>query len=177
MFRGRSLSWGKHIPKDSGRRYNSILLRRIKAPPEVVFNVVADVSRYHEFVPFVQKSFINKVDTITQLPTEAGIQVGWRHITEEFVCNIECEKNVSVSAIALSTDLFERLYNKWEFKKVVNRMTGQSETQVDFYLLHRFQNPIYNSTLSIFQSQITHAMIHSFEKRALIQSKLGKNNA
>lgn len=177
MFSGRSFSLGKPLPKAVGRRYESFLLRRIKAPPEVVFNVVADVSRYHEFVPFVQRSFINKVDTTTQLPTEAGIRVGWRHITEEFVCNIECEKNVSVSASALTTDLFQKLYNKWEFKMVTNRMTGQPETQVDFFLLHRFQNPIYNSTLSIFQSQITHAMIHSFEKRALIQSKSAKNKA
>lgn len=148
--------------------------KKINVPPSLLFDIVSDVSRYNEFVPFVTKSFINKY-LDTKLPLEAGIRVGWKHYDEEFTCNLTCKKDLQVISESITILLFDNLRNEWNFKEVKNRFTNELATHMELKLQYRFKNPIYNTVSSMFQNQVSELMIKAFEERALqlkIQQKM-----
>lgn len=144
-------------------------------PPQIIFQVVSDVSKYSQFVPFVTHSFINKYLSDTSLPTEAGLRVGWKQFDEKFNCRISCDQDRQVIAESLTVLLFDILYNEWNFKEIKNRFTNELDTLVELKLKYKFANPVYNAVSSLFQKQVSETMITAFEERAMqlkIEEKL-----
>lgn len=140
--------------------------KKVSASPQLLFEIVSDVQKYNEFVPFVLKSFINKYDDQTKLPTEAGLRVGFKLYDEEFTCQLQCEKNAKVIAESTSILLFENLWNEWKFKEVKNGYSNEATTLVEVNLRYKFKNPLYNAVASLFQDQVSNIMIQAFEQRA-----------
>lgn len=140
------------------------LTKRVGVSPQDLFRVVSDVERYKEFVPFVTQSFIDTYDD-TGLPTQGGFRVGWRDYDEQFVCRLRCVANRSVVAESMTTLLFEHLHNEWKFRPAASRL-AQPHTVVDFSLLFKFKNPLYNTVSALFQDRVSKIMIDAFEKRA-----------
>lgn len=161
-----------HLASTSQQTYK--VSKKINVPPSLLFEIVSDVSRYEEFVPFVTKSFINKY-LQEKLPTEAGIRVGWKQYDEEFTCNISCIKDKQVISESITILLFDNLRNEWNFKEVKNRFTQELSTFMELKLQYKFKNPVYNAVSSMFQSQVSELMINAFEERAMqlkIQQKM-----
>ncbi|EEQ38757.1 Polyketide cyclase / dehydrase and lipid transport family protein [Clavispora lusitaniae] len=149
--------------------------KKINVPPSLLFEIVSDVSLYHEFVPFVTHSFINEYSKETNLPTEAGLRVGWKQYDEKFTCKLTCVKDKKVISESITISLFDHLYNEWNFKEVKNRFTNESSTYMELLLRYKFKNPVYNTVSSLFQSHVSELMIKAFEERALdlkIQRKM-----
>lgn len=142
------------------------LTKRVQVPPYLLFQVVSDVSRYKEFVPFVTESFVNCRDEITNLPTQGGFRVGWRDYDEQFVCSLQCIQDQRIVSESITTLLFEYLRNEWEFKPVMSRVTKDVHTIADLTLRFKFKNPLYGTISSIFQDRVSQIMIEAFEKRA-----------
>lgn len=152
------------------------LTKRVSVPPHLLFNVVSDVARYKEFVPFVTNSFIDHRDEKTGLPIQGGFRVGWKDYDEQFLCKLDCVKDRSIVAESMTTQLFDHLHNKWEFKPVGSRLSRETHTVVDFTLEFKFNNPLYNTVSSIFQDRVSKIMIEAFEKRAKeLQSDIKKS--
>lgn len=147
--------------------------RRINVPPQIIFQVVSDVSKYSQFVPFVTHSFINEYLNDTLLPTGAGLRVGWKQYDEKFNCKISCVQDRQVIAESVTVLLFDILYNEWNFKEIKNRFTNELDTQVELKLKYKFTNPVYNAVSSLFQKQVSDTMITAFEERAM-QIKIGE---
>lgn len=141
------------------------LTKRVAVSPLLLFEVVSDVARYNEFVPFVTRSFIDARNE-QGLPTQGGFRVGWKDFDEEFVCRLSCVKDKSIVAESLTELLFTHLRNDWQFRPVKSRLEGTLHTVVDFTLLFLFRNPLYNSVSSMFQERVSQIMIDAFEKRA-----------
>lgn len=142
------------------------LTRKVNVPPHLIFKVVSDVHKYEEFVPFVTRSFTNsRLDD--NLPTEAGLRVGWKQFDEKFTCKLSCIKDQQVIAESITILLFDSLYNEWNFKEIKNRFTDELDTFVELILKYKFKNPVYNTVSSLFQSQVSETMIKAFEERAL----------
>lgn len=151
------------------------LTKRVSVPPHLLFNVVSDVARYHEFVPFVTRSFINERNEETGMPTKGGFRVGWKNYDEEFVCRLNCIENRRVEAESLTTLLFEYLNNDWSFKPIRSRLSNEMHTAVELTLRFKFKNPLYNTVSSLFQDQVSEIMITAFETRAKELADLNKN--
>lgn len=141
--------------------------KKVSVPPHLLFQIVSDVDKYKQFVPFVTESFISCRDAATKLPTEAGLRVGWKHYDEKFSCQLTCERDKRVMARSISILLFENLYNEWKFKEVKSRFTSELSTLVEVVLKYKFKNPIYNTVASLFHDQVSQIMINAFEKRAM----------
>ncbi|ODV66607.1 hypothetical protein HYPBUDRAFT_141206 [Hyphopichia burtonii NRRL Y-1933] len=148
---------------------------KINATPEQMFEIVSDVSRYNEFVPFVEESFINKRDANTNLPSEAGLRVGWKQFDERFVCKLTCDDKIpKVIAESITVSLFDNLYTEWIFRKIPTLNVNQeSNCEIELILKYKFKNPLYNTISSIFQEQVTQIMLKAFTNRAT-QLKLQK---
>lgn len=157
--------------KDTPTTYR--LSKRVAVPPSLLFQVVSDVARYREFVPFVTESFIDDRDEITELPTQGGFRVGWKEFDERFVCKLECTKDKRVVAESLTTQLFHHLRNEWTFQPAPSRLSKELQTIVYFTLRFQFKNLLYNAVSSLFQDRVSQTMMEAFEKRA---KELEKND-
>lgn len=141
--------------------------RRVNASPREMFSIVSDVSRYAEFVPFVEESFVNSRDG-DGLPAEGGIRVGWKQFDEKFACKLQCIQDKSVVAEALTGPLFSSLHTEWNFKEVqAFGVTSTANCDVELKLRFDFNNPIYNTMSSMFSDQVTGIMIKAFQQRAM----------
>ena len=60
--------------------------------PKQVYDIVSQVDQYKTFVPFVEDSFISQRNK-DELPTRAGLLVGWKDIVEKFECDLICVEN------------------------------------------------------------------------------------
>lgn len=141
--------------------------KKVNVPPRLIFQVVSEVLSYDQFVPFVTQSFVNEVLKESQLPTEAGFRVGWKQYDEKFTCKLSCIKYKQVIAESVTLQLFDHLYNEWNFKEIKNRFTNELDTFVELILKYKFKNPVYNTVSSFFQNQVSDTMIKAFEERAM----------
>lgn len=145
--------------------------KRVNVTPEQMFNVVSNVSKYHEFVPFVEKSSITKKDPKSDLPVEGVLRVGWQQFDEEFTSKIHCVLNERVAVKSLTILLFNSLNTEWNFKEMKSSHIKEPSCEVELNLKYSFKNPLYNAISSMFSDQVTKIMIKAFEQRA-IESKL-----
>lgn len=136
--------------------------------PKQVYDIVSQVDQYKTFVPFVEDSFISQRNK-DELPTRAGLLVGWKDIVERFECDLICVENKEVTAKSLQLDLFDNLETIWKFHE-----HGGNKCKVDFKLAFKFKSPIYDKLSSLFAPQVSEIMIGAFEKR-LKQIKLNES--
>lgn len=170
LVRVRSLSPKRCLflaPRNGKNGYQSYRLsKKVGVPPALLYQVIADVSKYQEFVPFVTESFVNERNLLTSLPTEAGLRVGWKQFDEMFTCTLECLKN-KIVAESISILLFDCLHNEWNLKEAKSRFTDEPSTLVELSLTYKFKNPLYNTLSSLFHEQVSSIMMKAFEDRAM----------
>ncbi|KAG7663723.1 coq10 [[Candida] subhashii] len=164
----RATTRGLYVPTrsffGSSKPQEYQLSKILNGTPNQLYNIVSEVSQYQQFVPFVEESYISQRCT-KNTPTRAGLQVGWKDITERFECVLTCHENKSVHSKSIQLDLFEDLETKWVFNHI-----GNNKCKVDFTLTYKFKNPIYDRISFMFAPQVSEIMIKAFEKR-LIQIK------
>lgn len=134
-------------------------------PPSRMFEVVSEVSKYKEFVPFVEDSYVSDRDG-QELPSTAGLRVGWNQFNERFECKLACQRNKEVIAESKDILLFDLLYTRWSFKEARN-FGNSPECEVTLDLAYRFKNPLYNTMSALFSDQVSKIMINAFEERAI----------
>lgn len=155
------------FPKEFCNSHQSYkVLKRINVTDSLMYNVVSDVSKYQDFVPFVEKSFITAKDKENGLPLKGGLRVGWNDFNEEFICELKCVPRKQVIAESLSLLLFESLYTEWNFSEIKNPFAKEPSCEVELILKYKFKNPLYNTVSSLFSDQVSKIMIEAFEKRA-----------
>ncbi|KAF5101816.1 hypothetical protein D0Z00_000678 [Geotrichum galactomycetum] len=137
--------------------------RIVKIDPQVLYDVVADVHRYHEFIPYCQQSQITEVDAATNRPKRAVLQVGWNQINESFESSLTYDER-TVIAEAFNNDMFKTLYTKWV---ILPAPKNSAIAQVDFELKFCFNSTIYNAFSKNFGPSIASLMIKAFTTRAI----------
>ncbi|EGW32123.1 uncharacterized protein SPAPADRAFT_61207 [Spathaspora passalidarum NRRL Y-27907] len=135
--------------------------RTLNGTPRQLYDIVSDVAKYHEFVPFVEESFITERCS-RNTPSRAGLQVGWKDINERFECKLNCVPGELVQATSLELDLFENLETKWKFNEVDG---NKNKCKIDFQLVYKFRNPLYDRLSFMFAPQVSDIMIQAFQKR------------
>ncbi|RCK64899.1 Coenzyme Q-binding protein COQ10, mitochondrial [Candida viswanathii] len=136
------------------------LSKILHGSPEQLYDIVSQVDKYHTFVPFVEESFISSRDPTSHAPTKAGLVVGWKDIVERFECDLTCVLNELVRAKSIQLDLFENLETEWRFNEF-----SKGKCKVEFTLLYKFKNPLYDKVSFMFAPQVTQIMIGAFEKQ------------
>lgn len=64
--------------------------KKMNHPQELVYDIIQDVARYHEFIPYCTRSFIDLYDPTTKTPSKGGFRVGFQNFDEEFTCDLTC---------------------------------------------------------------------------------------
>lgn len=136
----------------------------LKDTPERVYEVVSEVSKYQEFIPYCESSFVNKRDPVGR-PSEAGLNVSFREYKERFVCDVNCQPNKKGYVVrfdSLSHNLFKELGGSWVITPSV-RNKGQST--VHLVLRFEFHSILYNAVSSIFARSATSLVMEAFGRR------------
>lgn len=75
--------------------------RVVRNRPDVLYNVVADVKSYEQFIPYCEKSEITERNA-AGVPQRASLEVGWNQFSETFESKLQFDEH-TVIVSTLST--------------------------------------------------------------------------
>jgi coenzyme Q-binding protein COQ10 len=125
--------------------------------PEQMFDLVADVKRYPEFLPWVTAV---RVRSDSEALMVADLVVGFRAIKETFASRVTKRRPESLTVDYLEGPL-KYLHNSWRFEP-----DGKGGTKIDFCVDFAFKSRIFESLAGQMFDRALRRMIGAFEERA-----------
>jgi ribosome-associated toxin RatA of RatAB toxin-antitoxin module len=130
----------------------------INQPIATLYEVVSDVDRYKEFVPWCKES---RVISKTGRNMTAELEVGFNIFSEKYTSKIETIEPTFVSAMSTETNLFEYLKTEWKFTPA----SDPKATWVTFQVEFKFRSAMYNELSRLFLQEVVAKMVKAFEQR------------
>ncbi|WP_419808207.1 type II toxin-antitoxin system RatA family toxin [Sphingomonas sp.] len=131
--------------------------RHLPYTPEQMYDLVADVRRYPEFLPWVSAMRVRQ-DGPTE--TLADMIVGFKGLRETFTSRVEKERPTRIHVDYVDGPL-KHLRNDWVF-----RPEGQGGCAVDFTVDFAFKNRVFEMLAGQVFGVALRKMIGAFETRA-----------
>ncbi|MBB3910663.1 type II toxin-antitoxin system RatA family toxin [Sphingomonas desiccabilis] len=131
--------------------------RHLPYTPEQMFELVADVGRYGEFLPWVSAT---RVRSNSETEMVADMIVGFKGLRETFTSKVAKERPGHIRVDYLDGPL-KYLNNDWRF-----RPDGQGGTLVDFCVDFAFKNRMFELLAGQVFDRALRKMIGAFEERA-----------
>ncbi len=131
--------------------------RRLPYTPEQMFDMVADVRRYPEFLPWVSAMRVRK-DTPEE--TLADMIVGFKGLRETFTSKVTKQHPETIRVEYIEGPL-KYLNNDWRF-----RPDGEGGCLVDFSVDFAFKNRMFEMLAGQVFGVALRRMIGAFEERA-----------
>jgi len=127
----------------------------IPHPVKEIYNLVADVKKYPDFLPWCTNILI-KEKTKKYILTK--VRVGFQNINESYLCKVLLypQKRIALDYIS---GPFEYLEIDWKFKKV-----SKNKTDVNFFCNFKFKSLFLRLCTSFFLENAVEKMIDAFEK-------------
>ncbi len=132
--------------------------RRLPYTPAQVYDLVADIERYPEFLPWCVACRIRKRETPTSLV--ADLAVGFKMVREQFTSRVTLDPKKAI-AVEYLTGPFEHLRNTWGF-----RPAPGGGCDVDFFLTFEFRSKLLQAVIGALFEEAVHRMVGAFEVRA-----------
>lgn len=131
--------------------------RRLPWTPEQLFDLVADVRRYPEFLPWIAA-----VRVRSDRPEElvADLAIGFRALRETFTSRVRKDRPNSIRVDYIEGPL-KYLRNDWVFKP-----DGQEGTILDFAVDFAFRSRLFEALAGQFFDRAFRKMVSAFEARA-----------
>lgn len=130
--------------------------------PEQLLDLVGDVDRYPEFVPWINgmrtwnaRDLGEGVDT---LDAEAG--VGFSFLKERFATRVRRNRAVQSIDVSLLSGPFRKLANRWEF------FEAEGGTRVEFDIDFEFKSRLLDGMLTANFHHAVDRLMACFEDRA-----------
>ncbi|MEH3037290.1 MAG: type II toxin-antitoxin system RatA family toxin [Sphingomonas adhaesiva] len=133
--------------------------RRLPYTPEQMFDLVADVRRYPEFLPWVTAMRVRQ-DSGTE--TTADMIVGFKGLRETFTSKVTKTRPEAIRVEYVDGPL-KYLHNDWRF-----RADGDGGCLVDFTVDFAFKNRMFEMLAGQVFGVALRRMIGAFEDRAAV---------
>ena len=131
-------------------------VRFLPYTPEQLFDLVADVGRYQEFLPWVAATRIRK-DEETEMV--ADLVVGFGALKETFASLVKKQPPHEIEIDYIEGPL-KHLHNNWKFRP------APGGTDVEFCVDFAFKNRIFEALAGQMFDRALRKMIGAFEERA-----------
>ena len=131
--------------------------RHLPYTPEEMFDLVADVGRYGEFLPWVSAI---RVRSDSDVEMVADMIVGFKGLRETFTSRVNKQRPDRIHVDYLDGPL-SHLTNDWTF-----RPDGQGGCMVDFAVDFAFKNRVFEMLAGQVFDRALRRMIGAFEERA-----------
>ena len=140
--------------------------RRLPYSAEQMFDLVVDVGKYSEFLPWVVATRVRD-ETPTSLT--ADMLVGFKALREKFTSKVEMERPHTLRVQYIDGPMRD-LDNCWVFRDV-----GDNHCELDFSVDFAFKNRMFEALAGQYIDRAFRKMVAAFETRA--QELYGSNNS
>ena len=140
--------------------------RLINHTPEQMFDLVADIEKYPEFLPWCIATRIRKRDTENGFDMViSDMVIGYKLFREKFTSKVLLQSPNRID-VAYFDGPFSHLKNHWIFEPVYSEKDSKDACMVDFYIDFKFKSGIFQSTIGAVFNKAVNRMIIAFENRA-----------
>ena len=131
--------------------------RHLPYTPEQMFDLVADVGRYAEFLPWVSAM---RVRSNSETETLADMIVGFKGLRETFTSRVQKVRPSELNVDYVDGPL-KYLHNEWKFERAAD-----GGTNVGFSVDFAFKSRIFESLAGAMFDRALRRMTTAFEQRA-----------
>ena len=122
-----------------------------------LFDLVADIERYPEFLPWCRAARIRKREGDVIL---ADLVIGWKMIRERFTSRVALKKPNRID-VSYHEGPFKYLNNHWIFLPLPD-----GSCVIDFYVDFEFHSRMLQKVIGVLFNEAVRRMVHAFEERA-----------
>jgi len=149
------------MPRHSETRY-------LPYTPEQLFDLVADVASYDEFLPWVVAV---RVRSSSETQTIADLVVGFNAFKERFTSRVEKQRPTHICVDYVEGPL-KYLHNEWQFER-----SADGGTDVHFSVDFAFKSRLFESLAGAMFDRALRRMIGAFEQRAAALYGISRSSA
>ena len=136
--------------------------RPVPHTPDQMFDLVADVERYPEFLPLCEALAIrSRKERDGKILLVADMTVGYKAIRETFTTQVLLNKDERVIEVKYIDGPFKYLDNRWRFEPA-----GEGQSIVHFYIDYEFKSRILGALMGSMFDRAFRMFSDAFEKRA-----------
>ena len=132
-------------------------VRRLPYTVEQMFDLVADVARYGEFLPWVVAT---RVRSNSETEMVADMLVGFKALREKFTSRVIKNRPHRIEVIYVDGPMRD-LDNVWEFRAVEG-----GGCEIDFQVEFTFRNAMFEKLAGQYFDRAFRKMVTAFEERA-----------
>ncbi|MEQ8698433.1 MAG: type II toxin-antitoxin system RatA family toxin [Bauldia litoralis] len=131
--------------------------RTLPYSPEQMFDLVADVERYPEFLPWVVGARVDRRADSNAF--QADLLVGFKMIRERYTSQVELDRPNRID-VTYTRGPFRYLENHWQFEP------HPEGCRIDFYLDFEFRSRLLQRIMGSLFHEAVKKMVSAFEARA-----------
>lgn len=132
--------------------------RTLPYTPEQMFDLVAAVDLYPQFLPWCIASRITRREGPVFY---ADLVIGYKMVRERFSSRVTTDRPRHIHVEYLSGPM-KYLSNHWRFID-----NGDGSCTIDFFVDFEFRNPMFKKLLEMFFNEAVRRMVQAFEDRAV----------
>lgn len=134
--------------------------RELPYPPEHLFDLVADVEEYPDFLPWcVACRVLNRTET----ELRAELAIGFKGIRERFISHVTLDRPNHRIDVTYEDGPFKYLENHWVFHD-----KGESRCLLDFHVDFEFKSRLLAMVMGPLFDDAVRRMVQAFEDRAAV---------
>lgn len=126
-------------------------------PPEKLFELVADIEKYPEFLPWITSARILSRD---ETGIVAELSVGYKHLRESYVSKVRFDRAALEIESELVSGPFSHLRNFWRFRP------AEGGAMVLCHVEFALKSKMLDKILGAFLDKAVRGMAEAFERRA-----------
>ena len=130
--------------------------KRLPYSPEQMFDLVADVGKYPEFLPWCAGA---KVRSRTETELVADLTIGFGPFRESFTSRVQLDRP-RTATVKYEDGPFRYLNNQWTFK------LDPAGCEVNFFVDFEFRSRLLQSAIGLVFNEAVRRMVNGFLKRA-----------
>jgi coenzyme Q-binding protein COQ10 len=137
--------------------------RRVPHRAADMFDLVADVEKYPQFVPLCQSLRVNS-RTAKGPDTEvivAAMTVAYKLVHETFTSRVTLERATLTIFVEYLDGPFKRMHNRWQFRDI-----GERSCEVEFLIDYEFRSRVLAMLMGAMFDAAFRKFAAAFEKRA-----------
>ncbi|CAB3403153.1 unnamed protein product [Caenorhabditis bovis] len=128
---------------------------------EEMFEVVSNVERYHEFIPWCRSSTVERPTGNSQIAT---LEIGFPPFSEKYKSKVLYIKPSVVHSSVIGSDLFRTLDTTFRFGK--GKEGFERSCQLHYDLTFEFQSEFHSRIAHLFFDKVVKTMVSAFLNRA-----------
>ncbi len=143
---------------------------RVAHSAEAMFDLVADVDAYPEFVPLCERLVVRaRRDEGEKRVLIADMTIGYKVIRETFTSQVTLDRQALIIRADYLDGPFRFMENRWTFESA-----GEGQSDVGFHIAYEFKSRALALVMGTMFDRAFRAFSEAFEKRAdVVYGKAG----